>query len=61
MTNPGSLEPGFISCSAATSIHAAAEGTSIRTPAAHHRLAYFSHFTISGSVGRLPYMRIPMR
>jgi hypothetical protein len=25
------------------------------------RYAYFIHFKISGSVGRLPYMRIPMR
>ena len=28
---------------------------------ANYRFAYFSHFTISGSVGRLPYIRMPIR
>lgn len=27
----------------------------------NYPFAYFSHFTISGRVGRLPYMRMPMR
>ncbi len=53
MTNPGSSGAGvyFLLC-----------GLQLQSNrAANYRFAYFSHFMISGSVGRLPYIRMPMR
>jgi hypothetical protein len=66
MTNPGSSGAGVIFCPVileleVTSIHPERKWASTRNPAARYRFAYFSHFMISGSVGRLPYIRMPMR